>query len=295
MSCEPTGDHRRPGRQPGLLAATSGSSVADRVARLRAAAANSSGSMPERRRRCSCDQSPVRASSSSVVEALVSSVPCSPGEPVRQQVGDEQQPSGGGQLGRATGRGELVERVERQRTAGRCRVQLRGAARVRAHLLGDAARCGRRGSAPGCRAAPRRRRAARSPRPRCRCRSESTVPARAASRRPSRTPAYSAEDVPVQARRAAGPAGWGTGAPRSAPALPGPTRPTMTRPLDAPRSTAANACHAPSLSAGRRPRRRRRPGRAARWCGSGRRRSARTRRSATCSGSTSRLSRVRWA
>ncbi|SCF93648.1 hypothetical protein GA0115255_111834 [Streptomyces sp. Ncost-T6T-2b] len=69
-------------------------------------------SMPRRSARARF-QSPVRGSMSWVVEALVSSVPPLPREPVRDQIGDQQKVAGCGELRCFLRCHELVERVER--------------------------------------------------------------------------------------------------------------------------------------------------------------------------------------
>ena len=189
--------------------------------------------------------------------------------------------------------GQLVDRVERQVLQAVHRVQLVGR-HQRAAPASRRRRCGRRGSSTGRRAARPSRRAGRSRRPRCRCRCRRPGPA--ASRSPVsiswRSPAMSQCRLPSAA--CTGP--FGKRCTSSSVSTSGPTVPTMTRPLDAPRSTAArrrsigmarqrrNAAATPASTGMCRP---------VVWVSSPPV-SANT-ALATCSGSTSRLRRVRWA
>ena len=122
----------------------------------------------------SAAHSPVRTSSSPVVEALVRSAP-PPGQPVGEQVGDQQQSCRPLERSGVPAGDELVDRVERQvLQAGAPRT-----ARSRSTVPAPAPRrrrCARRGRRTGCRAARRRRRAGRSRPPTSRCRCPSTGP-----------------------------------------------------------------------------------------------------------------------
>ena len=91
------------------------------------------------------------------------------------------------------------------------RVELAGR-HVGEHLVHDPVRCGRRGSAPGCRAGTPSGRAARSRRPRCRCRrSRSCRRARPGRAQTVEHPAVQAQHVPVQGARRPAPGRWGSG------------------------------------------------------------------------------------
>ncbi|CAM5681079.1 hypothetical protein SMICM304S_00682 [Streptomyces microflavus] len=151
----------------------------------------------ERRRAGPTAQSRVRGSMSWVVEALVSSVPWKfPGQPVRDQIGDQQQPAW---LPR------VAESLERRRVGRGC---CRGRAGCPWH--GRARRAGRwptpsrrrrpswgRGSGRDCRGEPPPRPGARSPRPSCRCRGSST----AGRAEPVEDPVVQPQDVPAQPLR----------------------------------------------------------------------------------------------
>ena len=205
------------------------------------AAAGSSPTSRPRPSQISADHRRVRMSSSPVVEALVTSpTPCA-GQPEAHQVGDHQQPLGDLERRRPPGRGELVDGVDRQQLQAR---SLRTGSRRPGPRppCPSPRRCGGRGSGPGCRAAGRTGRAARSPPPRSRRRSRRAVPAaRAAARMPSTRTGVQREDVPVQRPRRPAPGGWRSGSPPSGPAPRRPAWPSMTRPLEAPRSTATTS------------------------------------------------------
>ena len=90
------------------------------------------------------------------------------GEPVAEQVGDQQRAVGEGEEVRRFG-GELVERVERQELQPVARVEL-GVRHPLVDGLRRRARCGHRGSGTGCRAAgPRGAGRSRPPTSPCRC------------------------------------------------------------------------------------------------------------------------------
>ena len=117
-------------------------------------------------------------------------------------------------------------------------------------------------------AAPRTRRAARSRRPRRRRRSRP----RARTSQGRRAPRAAAEQRPSAANRRSAVTGpLANRCTSSSASVSAPTVPTITRPLDAPRSTAAtrtvDGLLVVIVSAGSRRRRRRRPGCAGRWCG----------------------------
>ena len=190
-------------------------------------------------------------------------------------------------------RGQLEHRVERQVLQPGDPVQLLGPDGG-VHRRRPPSRAGRRGSAPGCRAARRRRRAGRSRPPSCRCRRRRAGPrSRPAARSPSRIPAYSAEHVPVQrARRPHRP-------------VREPVHLVQVEPVRADpggHHPAAGGAEVDGRAGSARRHRRKRRGDAAESTGTCRPVvrvrsppvSANT-ASATWSGSTSRLSRVRWA
>ncbi len=152
--------------------------------------------------------------SSPVVEALVISAPTVPVSQCDQQVRDEQQRAGGGQLGGAAGRGELEDGVERQVLQARRRRTAPAAGTRRPHPLGHALGPRVPVVVRVARAAGRRRPAARSPRPSCRCRPRRRRRTRRLAQ-PVQDALVQAEDVPVQRRRRPVPAGWRSGAPRS--------------------------------------------------------------------------------
>ena len=199
------------------------------------------------------------------------------GQPVGQQVGQQQQPLGRLERRRADSARQLVDRVERQLLQPGDVVQLRvgdGTAHPRRALR----RCASPGGCAGCRAAARRGRAgrSRSPRSRCRC------PAGRRCGRPRgcrRAPRGGCRARPRTASRRTGTAPFGNRCSSSRCSVRAPTRQAITRPLVAPRSTAATRTGAVSgvIAGTPRPRPRRR-GRAGRWCASGRDRRARRRR-----------------
>ena len=137
------------------------------------------------------------------------------GQPVAEQVG--QQEHGVGRLQRrgAAGGGELVDGVERQLLQAVDGVQLLHADRL-GDQLGHVVGCAGRGGCRGCRAARRRGRAGRSPPPRSRCRSRAARPVRATSAMPASTSRWMPSTS--QKQRAADRARrrWGSGAPPSA-------------------------------------------------------------------------------
>ena len=107
------------------------------------------------------------------------------GQPVGEQVGQQQQRVGRLQRRGAAGGDQLVDRVERQLLQPVDGVQLRTLT-VLATCSGTP-RCGGRGGCRGCRAARRRGRAGRSRRPRSRCRCRRAAPVRATSASPAST------------------------------------------------------------------------------------------------------------
>ena len=95
-----------------------------------------------------CAHSPVRASSSPVVEAAVRLVDQLAGQPQREQVGHERDPVGGRQRGRALVGQQLEDGVDRHRLDAGGGVELLGRARGRRRAR-PCPRCARRGSGTG--------------------------------------------------------------------------------------------------------------------------------------------------
>ena len=155
VSCEPTaitGSGRgRPGRGPaGLARGTAGPDRRCRAGAAAGTARREAGAGDQRGR-------PVpgpRRRSSWVVEALVSSAPTRRSASRPSRSGISSRVPGRGQLRRAAPPRQLVDRVERQLLDPGDRVQLGRRDRGQ-HLARPRRRCGRRGSAPGCRAARR--------------------------------------------------------------------------------------------------------------------------------------------
>ena len=249
-----------------------------------------------------CDQSPVRGSISWVVEALVSSVPASPVSQYASRSGMSSRRWAAARCGGAAGGGELVDGVERQVLEAGGRVQL-GGGHASPRPSPPRRRCGRRGSGRGCRAARRRRPAGRSRPPSCRCRCRSVGRWRPGRpRSPSRTPVVQGQDVPVQpSRQPHRPVGEAVRLVRSS--VSG-ADPADHDPAAGRAEVDGGATYRAASVAATRSRARQRRNAAATPASTGMCRpvvwvrsppvSAKT-AFATCSGSTSRLSRVRWA
>ena len=197
-------------------------------------------------------------------------------EPVPEQVGDEQQPVGGREIRGALRGDELEDRVERLRLQARARVELVGGDRredpVR-HAVGAVVAVVDRGCRRG---APSPSTQAVVDRPRVDADAVERPGVGDAAAQPVEDAAPEPRQVPAQRPSGTSTAPLGNRCDlleddRGASVAVDPPR--MTRPLDAPRSTAAN----PPISAGRPRRRRSRRGRAGRWSGRGRARSARRR------------------
>ena len=238
VSCEPTAH-----TGTGVAAATwcaSASSVPDLRARVL--------HRREQRRRpgrggrqISADHRRVRMSSSPVVDALVTLAGALAGQPEAHQVGDHQQPVRDLERRRPPGRGELVDGVERQELQA-CSLRTGSRRPGPRPPCPSPRRCGGPGSGPGCRAAGRTGRAVRSPPPRSRRRSPSSRPAARAAvadavhahRRTGRGRPSSSVPATCTGRLANR---WTSVRSRTS----GPACPSMTRPLDAPRSTATTS------------------------------------------------------
>ena len=238
-------------------------------------------------RRCATSYSPV-------VEALVRSAPDLAGEPVGEQVREQQQRLGRLERGRAARGDELVDRVERQLLQAGDGVQL--ARRRPRRAPASATPSVRRVAVAvrGCRAAAVAVEQPVVDRPGVDADAVAAARRAATSREPAEHLAVDAERRPSAATVATPHRPLGkrcTSSSSSAPA--DRPSPTITRPLVAPRSTAATrtvdghrrkAAATPASTGTCRP---------VVWVMSGPH-SAKT-ALATCSGSTSRLSRVRWA
>ena len=224
-----------------------------------------------------------------VVEALVTSAPTAPVSQYASRSGISSMVAAAESMGVG---GELVDRVERQVLDPGDRVEL-GRGHRRRHRPAPR-RCGRPGSAPGCRAARPTRRAARSPRPRSRCPALASGNRRAAAARPCQHRRRTAAGCPSTACRPRAPARSGTGAPRAATR---PSRADLRRPSPGRRTR-------PGRRAATRDRLGHRRNAAATPASTGMSRPVVSGRSpahsantaaATCSGRTSRLSSVRRA
>ena len=254
------GDHR--GRAPAAPSCRRGRRQQRRRARLPGAddAGQQAGRQPERAATRSTDQSPVRDVEQPGGRGVGDLAARTAGQPVAEQVRDQQQRSRPLSSARRRLGGELVERVERQ--------VLQPVGRVELAARRDRARARRR-SPPsvrgvpvvhaGCRAGRRAGRAARSRLPRRRSPIAASRPPAAQASRGRRRPG---EDVRRTGRGRPSAGRVGRSADRAvgepvhlgqARARPGPTRPSMTRPLEAPRSTATTVTvsgHAASAQEG---------------------------------------------
>ncbi len=181
-----------------------------------------------------------------MVEALVRSVDLAPGQPVADQVGDQQRGVGERRAGRRARRrpaGYIVlngRNCKPLRAYRSCPCDQRGV-----HGVDAASRSGRRGSGTAARAVSRRA-AARSRRPRSRPRRRpgrrrratglAPDPSQTLREQPGQVPVHRGAAAVPQIHRIVGEAVHLRASRSGA----GPTSASMTRPLVAPRSTAAN-------------------------------------------------------